>query len=255
MKPTPAPPLYYSTLAPFRALFASGIPLLTWHKIGPRPRGARLKGLYVSAELFARQLDELKAEGFNSISPGELPSQAGNTARQIVLTFDDGFRNVWEHALPRLRERQFRAIQFLVADRLGQHNEWDAAAGEVPEPLMDAAQVRDWLAAGNWIGSHTLTHPFLTQLAPAAAREEITASKRRLENLFGVAVEHFCYPYGDWNERVRDLVMEAGYRTACTTQFGFSTPETHRFELPRLTARYPSRKLKNVVDWLRRAVR
>lgn len=247
-------PAHYSSLAPFRDFFTTGVPMITWHKVGPRPRGARLKGLYVSKELFTRQLAELKVEGFTSISPGELPSQPGNEARQIVLTFDDGFRSVWEHALPLLAKGKFKAIQFLVADRIGRRNEWDVAEGEVPEPLMDEAQVRDWLAAGNWIGSHTLTHAALTRVPPALAREEITASRKRLEDLFGVAVEHFCYPYGDWDERVPDLVMEAGYRTACTTEPGINTPVTHRFELKRLTARYPSRKLKHLAGWLRRAV-
>ena len=248
-------PAHFSSLAPFLDLFQQGVPILTYHKVGPRPRGVRLKGLYVSAALFARQLAELKAAGFSSIAPGEWRAQPGNEAKQIVLTFDDGFRNVWEHALPVLRAQQCRAIQFLVADRLGQTNDWDAAVGEVPAPLMDRSQVCDWLAAGNWIGSHTLSHPYLTRLALAGAREEIAASKQRLEDEFGVAVEHFCYPYGDWNERVRDLVMAAGYRSACTTRGGINTPETHRFELQRFTARYASRNWKNVKLWLKNRVR
>ena len=225
--------------------------MLTWHKIGPRPRGARLKGLYVSAKLFAQQLAELRADGFTSISPGELPTHAGNPDKHIILSFDDGFRNVWEHGLPVLRAQNFHAIQFLVADRLGQRNEWDVATGEVPESLMNVAQIREWLVAGNAIGSHTLTHPYLTRLAPAVAREEITASKKRLEDIFGVAVEHFCYPYGDVNESVRELVLAAEYRTACTTEPGIITPSAPRHTLPRFTARYPSRNWRNIFAWLR----
>src|SRR5207245_147749 len=108
----------------------------------------------------------------------------------------------------------FTAIQFLPADFLGRRNEWDVGLGEAPEAIMDAAQVREWLAAGHDIGSHSLTHPFLTRLPPAQAREEISASRKKLEDLFGRPVEHFCYPYGDWDEPVRDLVEQAGYRTA-----------------------------------------
>ena len=70
---------------------------------------------------------------------------------------------------------------------LGKSNGWDVALGEASEPIMDAAQVRDWLAAGHDIGSHTLTHQFLTRLAPGEAREEISASKKRLEDLEGKA--------------------------------------------------------------------
>jgi peptidoglycan/xylan/chitin deacetylase (PgdA/CDA1 family) len=127
-------------------------------------------------------------------------------------------------------------------------------SGEAPEPLMDAGQVREWLAAGHQIGSHTLTHPWLTRLSPAAAREEIFASKKRLEDAFGVPVGHFCYPYGDWNPAVRDLVAEAGYRAACTTEPGLNTSGTDAFALRRFTARYPSRSLKAVWTRLRRRI-
>ena len=114
---------------------------------------------------------------------------------------------------------------------------------------MDAAQVSEWLAAGHEIGSHTLKHPWLTRLPAREAREEIVASKKKLEDLFGLTVEHFCYPYGDWNETVRDMVIEAGYQSACTTEFGINTPNTSPFAFKRITARYPSRNLK---AWLAR---
>ncbi len=246
-------PQYYNSLAPFRELFAQGNPILTYHKLGPRPWRVRLKGVYVSAKLFSTQLEELRRAGYLSrpLNTCTGPCQP----RQIVITFDDGYVNVLRHALGPLAQTGFKAIQFLPANFLGKCNEWDVALGEAQETIMDAIQVRDWLAAGHEIGSHSLTHPFLTRLPLDKAREEITASKKLLEDLSGRAVEHFCYPYGDWNEPVRDLVMQAGYRTACTTEPGVNTPATHPFELRRFTARYPSRKLKNVVGWLRQLAR
>ena len=244
-----ATPHYYTSLGEFRGLFATGNPVLTYHKVGPRPRGARLKGLYVSPALFARQLGELRDAGYCSGALGIAagPAQAG----RIGLTFDDGFVNVLEHALAPLRENGFSAIQFLVADLLGKTNEWEASAGERTEPLMDVAQVREWLAAGHDIGSHTRSHPFLTRLPVSAAREEIGASKKKLEDCFGRAIEHFCYPYGDWNPAVRDLVIAAGYRTACTTHTGVNSATDSPFELKRITARYRSRSLRNLVAWVR----
>jgi peptidoglycan/xylan/chitin deacetylase (PgdA/CDA1 family) len=174
----------------------------------------------------------------------ELP---GARARQIVFTFDDGFLNVSRYAIKPLAEHRFTAIQFLVADLLGQRNQWDIHQGEAGEPLMSLTEIREWLAAGHQIGSHTLTHPFLTRLPTAAAREEITASKKKLEDLFGLPIRHFCYPYGDWNPSVRDLVAEAGYATACTTEFGVNPPDTSPFALRRITARYPTRSLKGLL--------
>ena len=217
-----------------------------YHKLGPRPRGVRLKGLYVSRSLFERQLSELHGAGFTTPAHGPPPLCEGNPGRRIALTFDDGFTNVFQHGLEPLARHGFRAIEFLVADLVGRCNEWEIQEGETRQPLMEEAQIRDWLAAGHEIGSHTLTHPFLTQVPPAKAREEITASRKKLEDMFGRPIRHFCYPYGDWDETVRDLVIAAGYETACTTNAGVNAEADSPFALKRFTARYPSRNLKAI---------
>lgn len=239
-------PRYYSRLAPFAHLFSSSRPVLTYHHIGPRQRGARLKGLYLSPGLFSRQLDELHAAGFATPEFSSVLGPEPDAKPAVYLTIDDGFRDVFEHGLPVLRQHGFRAILFLVSDLLGQTNRWQEQVGDVSEPLMDQSQVRDWLAAGQEIGSHTRTHPWLTRISPDAAREEIGASKKLLEDRFGTRVDHFCYPYGDWNPAVRDLVAQVGYQTGCTTRVGLNPPGTSPFELRRFTARYPSRSLKEI---------
>jgi peptidoglycan/xylan/chitin deacetylase (PgdA/CDA1 family) len=245
---------YYHSLKPFRKWFETGFPILTYHKLGSRPRGARLKGLYVNEELFDRQLAELSEAGFTSAFLDRISStEPAKAQRNIALTFDDGFCNVFRVGLPLLARYKFRAIEFLVADLIGKSNEWEQREGEVAEPLMDAAQVREWLAAGHEIGSHTLTHPHLAQIPVAAARAEISDSKKKLEDKFGCPIHHFCYPFGNWNEAVRDLVMEAGYLTACTTQIGVNPPGTMPYLLKRFTARYPSRSFTAI--WSRMRMR
>jgi peptidoglycan/xylan/chitin deacetylase (PgdA/CDA1 family) len=242
-------PTYYTRLQPFAEWFKTGLPILTYHKVGPRPWGARLKGLYASQRLFETQVRELHAASYQTVSLDHI-SQLPAPPRSIVMTFDDGFEKVLRYGLRPLSERKFSAIEFLVADRLGKLNDWEMAEGEVPERLMDSAQVKKWLAAGQEIGSHTRTHPYLTRVSREQAWEEISSSKKRLEDLFGRAIEHFCYPYGDYNPAIRDLVAEAGYRTACTTRSGMNTASTHRFELHRITVRYPSRSLRQIKAWL-----
>lgn len=247
---SPALPEYYSRLAPFREWFRGGVPVLTYHKLGPRPRGARLRGLYVGAGLFGRQLGELRRDGFRSAGLHEISGCADNRDRRVVLTFDDGFASVLRHGIEPLAAHGFRAIQFLVSGLLGRTSEWQAAEGEVLEPLMDAVQVREWLAAGHEIGAHTVTHPRLTCLPHPRAREEIAASKKQLEDTFGLPVRHFCYPYGDWNAAIRDLVAEAGYDSACTVEPGVNTSATPPFERRRITARYRSRNWRNLLAWI-----
>ena len=177
-KSVPVPPDYYTSLPPFQALFETGRPCLTYHKLGPRPRGVRLKGLYLGKRLFERQLSELHRAGFQSASPEKLAGGDGNPDKSIALTFDDGFANVLRHRFGAAGEHGFRAIEYLVVDRLGGFNEWEVEEGEVREALMDVAEVKDWLAAGHEIGSHTLTHPHLSRIAPGRAREEILRAKR-----------------------------------------------------------------------------
>jgi peptidoglycan/xylan/chitin deacetylase (PgdA/CDA1 family) len=236
-------PQTYASLGPFREYFRGGLPILMYHKLGPRPRGVRLKGLYVGEKLFARQLSELRQAGYRSCDFDNLNA---SQPQQIGITFDDGYVNVLRYGLAPLAEHGFQAIQYIVADGLGGGNDWDIAHGEAYERLMDKAQIREWLVAGHRIGSHTLSHARLPELSPEKAREEIGASKKKLEDLFGVPVLHFCYPYGFWNERVRDLVIEAGYHTACTTRFGLNTAATPPFELLRIQARYQSWGLRGL---------
>ena len=245
-------PLYYTTQRDFADWFATAVPVITYHKLGPRPHGVKLKGLYISDALFRRQLDEWSEAGFRAGSVGEIGARDGNPAKRVVLTFDDGFENVLRCGLEPMRSHGFTAIQFLVADLVGKTNEWEQREGEVAERLMDVAQVREWLAAGHAIGAHTATHPHLTQVPLAQAREEIFASRQKLEDLFGRPVRHFCYPYGDWNPAVRDLVAEAGYETAVTTEPGVNLAGANRLALRRLTARYASRNWKNAWTAIRR---
>ena len=246
-------PAYYSRLAPFEKLFRRGTAILTYHHVAPRRRGARLKGLYVSPRLFARQMAEIASAGFSAPPFETVLMPSDEQRRRVYLTFDDGFRDVFENGLSLLTAHGFHGIQFLVSDRIGGANLWQQKLGDVCEPLMDEAEVRQWLAAGQEIGSHTRTHPRLTQLSEDAAREEIGASKKSLEDRFGVPIHHFCYPYGDWNQRVSELVAEAGYQSACTTENGIYTPGEAPFALKRFTARYPTRSLKALWARLRGA--
>jgi peptidoglycan/xylan/chitin deacetylase (PgdA/CDA1 family) len=232
-------PNVYTDLKPFRGLFAEGLPILTYHKLGPRPRGVRFKSLYVNEPLFARQLAELRAAGYASGSLDDAAAGPPPGDKRVVITFDDGFVNVLEHGLRPLADSGFKAMQYIIAGAIGGGNDWDVAQGEVYAPLMDRAQIGEWLAAGHAIGSHSLGHRRLSEIPVEQAREEIVTSKKKLEDLFGIPIHHFCYPYGAWNPQVRDLVMEAGYASACTTDHGVNAGGS-AFELRRIGAGYKS---------------
>jgi peptidoglycan/xylan/chitin deacetylase (PgdA/CDA1 family) len=237
-------PDYYTELAPFRGLFQEGHPILCYHKIAPPPTGARIKGLYLEPKLFLRQMSEITQAGLTSSFPGR---SAVSKKETITITFDDGFVSNLTEAVPLMKKVGVQAINYLVADRLGQTSDWEAREGGEADPLMDESQVREWLSAGHQIGAHTCTHPRLSFLSRDQAKEEIFASKKKLEDRFGLPMDHFAYPYGDYNQTTIELVREVGFKTAVTMHRGVNLPNTPLFELKRWTARYESRNLKNLL--------
>ncbi|NBT23275.1 MAG: polysaccharide deacetylase family protein [Verrucomicrobia bacterium] len=237
-------PDYYAELAPFADLFRQGQAILCYHKIAKPPKHARIKGLYLDPALFSRQMEELSSRGFASDPPGRPDGTAKN---RFTISFDDGFLNNLTEALPRMQKSNLRAINYLVADRLGQTSDWEGREGGEADPLMSESQIKEWLSAGHWIGAHTCTHPRLSRLSREQAKEEIFSSKKKLEDRFGIPVEHFAYPYGDYNQITVELVRSAGFKTACTMHRGINLPATSLFELKRWTARYPSRNLRNLL--------
>ncbi len=218
-----------------------GVVILMYHKIGAPLAGSRLHELYVGTRDFDRQMAELAAASQRPVPFGEAVETVAAGGSGFCLTFDDAFANVFDHALPILQTRGLRAMLFVVAGLVGAHDEWDHPVGEPPQPLMDERQIREWLAAGHEIGAHTVTHPALAEISPERARAEISDGKKMLEDRFGIAVRHFCYPYGSYDARVRDLVAEAGYATACAAAtspavFGANRPGVSPLELRRVMA-------------------
>ncbi len=232
-----------------------GVPVFAYHKIAVPPPATTDPFLYVSPQNFDQQLADLRRAGFTSAGLSEMPMAQDKRMLKTVITFDDGCCNAFQNSLEPLARHGVRAIQFLVSDFLGRKNEWDIAKGDWAENLMDEHQVRDWLAAGHEIGSHSSTHPNLRHVSAAQARQEISGSKKSLEDRFGVAVQHFCYPYGSWNEAVCDLVAEAGYSTACTMRFGVNTVAAPRFELRRIIPLSSVELLRKCGHRLRRMLR
>jgi peptidoglycan/xylan/chitin deacetylase (PgdA/CDA1 family) len=155
----------------------------------------------------------------------------------MVITFDDGYQCLHEHALPALVESGFTATVFLVANGIGRTNYWETAIGDVEEPMLTTPQIAEMRQAGLEFGSHTLNHPHLTALSPAEAAREIGDSRQALADLLGEACQSFAYPYGDWNRSVRDLVAAAGYTLACTTVRAAARPGDDPLALARLNIR------------------
>lgn len=219
-----------------RSLFEQGPAILTYHRVGRPPREAPDPFLYVTSAELDHQLAQAKAAGLRLVGVDEALDGGTMKPRTLAVTFDDGCVSTLEDAVPVLRKHGVQAIQFIVAGRIGGWNDWDLSKDDVPERLMDKEQIRDWLAAGMLIGSHSYSHRNIRKLGVAEARSEFFRSKGTLEDLFGVPIRHFAFPYGGWRKaELRDLVREAGYECAFTTEFGVSVSADEMLNLRRIT--------------------
>jgi peptidoglycan/xylan/chitin deacetylase (PgdA/CDA1 family) len=208
------------------------IRILYYHSISDAPMRSS-----VSPEAFAAQLEFLGRRGYSFLSMSAavdaLASPAALPERAIVVTLDDGFRDNYDEALPTLVRLGVPATVFLTAGYIGgDHLPTLTRTAFVPRPLS-WEQVGEMQAAGIEFGSHTVTHPMLTQVPADQARRELSDSKRMIEDRLGTAVRLFCYPRGDFDEGVKRLVREAGYGAACTTLPGVNDRRTDRFALRR----------------------
>lgn len=156
--------------------------------------------------------------------------------RSVAVTFDDGYRSVVESALPVLSELGVPATVFVIAGRLGEDNQWHGQWRTVPRlPLMSAADVREAADAGMGIGAHGWTHAPLPELEEERLAREVHEAGDHLEQVSGVSVRHFAYPYGLRGPREKAIVAER-YRTAVSATAGLVGSGAPVYDLPRLDA-------------------
>ena len=197
------------------------IAILTYHQVDAiPPKGAPFRSIYVTPGAFARQMAMLKLLGYTGLSmSGLMPYLRGERTGKVVgITLDDGYLNNLTHALPVLARHGFSATCYAVSQLAGKTNVWDAEIGMAQTPLMNVSELRQWVAGGQEIGGHTRHHVRLPQLDIATSRDEITQCKAELEHMLGSAVNHFCYPYGEFTPEHTEIAREAGFHTTTTTQ-------------------------------------
>lgn len=154
----------------------------------------------------------------------------------LVITFDDGFKGVYKHAFPVLKDHGWTATIFLVADLIGREDEWCRTSNPsgATYPLMNMDEILAMSAAGMRFHSHSRTHPRLPTLSDERLEDEVAGSRAALEGLLGTPVDCFAYPYGHLDVRVCDAVKRVGYRAAFSTQPGFNRPDVDRLRIRRL---------------------
>ena len=226
------------------------VPILLYHSISEAPSAA-LRPFTVTPEAFRRQLAVVAESGVTVLTVFELVERLGSPslpARPAVITFDDGFADFAEHALPALQEHGLAASLYVTTGYLD--GSPDGPAPERPQDrMLHWSQLGEIAAAGIEIGAHGQTHRYLDTLPPAAARREIVRSRALLEDVLGRPVESFAYPNGYSSPAVRRLVRGAGYASACAVRNTLSSTADDRFALARLTVR-DTTSIDELTDWL-----
>lgn len=202
------------------------VPILMYHHIGPMPEdNEEMKSITVTTERFGEQMKWLSDNQIRTITFAdahvELKGSSGIAMPSVILTFDDGYKDNVENGLPVLQKYQLKGVFFIITGFVGQ------------DGYMDWNDIRKLKEAGMEIGSHTVTHTALIGLTDdQSLRNELVHSKRALKDQLGVDAISFCYPFGEYDNRVLQFIKEAGYVFARTTRNGKWTVSDNWFSLP-----------------------
>lgn len=176
-------------------------PILLYHRIAETKKPTRYT---VSPEAFLQQMEWLQEQGYYPITPSKLVDALDNGAmlpeRPILITFDDGYLDVYEEAFPAMKAAGWPGTVYLIGNQVGKPGH------------LGPAEIADLVLAGWEVGSHSLSHANLRQSRNKV--EEIASSRTNLEELLLVPVETFAYPYGAANDEVIGLAQESGYLAA-----------------------------------------
>jgi peptidoglycan/xylan/chitin deacetylase (PgdA/CDA1 family) len=210
-----------------------------YHRVG-KAHNAWERKYCVSPERFAAHMHHLAKQGMKAVDiddfiawiAGEIDLPHGS----FLMTFDDGFYGIYEHAMPVLRELDWPATVFLVSSLLGQRDIWcekENPSGQT-YPLLGHAQIHEMRRQGFSFHSHSRTHADLTKISDEIMRNEIAGARAELEDALGSTVPYLAYPYGRYNERVVEIARQAGYRAAFSVQPGFNRPGIDPYKIRRL---------------------
>lgn len=217
--------------------------IFNFHHVESRFRHASRKNISITPIGLSRFIRTLRLVGLNIISMSEALQTSNptlNSDRCVVLTFDDGYVNNLEQALPVLEKERCPATVFVLPGRFSGTNVWDQ--GDLPEDerdqLMSFEQMKT-LAASPYItlGSHGMLHRRFPELSDAELHYELLESHRILSEQFPEAyLPVMAYPWGDYDERIVDMMAETPYLYGLTVETRPWQASDHRFKVPRYSA-------------------
>jgi len=207
---------------------SESVPVLLYHSVaaGAPPEQ---RGWVTPPEVFAEHMAFLADRGYHTLTVSEyaaLLNAPVTTAppSTVVITFDDGFADFTEHAVPALTRYRLRATMYVVTGCVGGTSSWLESIGEDQRPMLGWSDLTDLAWMGFEIGAHTHSHPQLDIIGRGAAWDEVRRSRGVLEDRLSRPVRSFAYPFGFHGARIRALVERAGFTSACAVKDAISGP-------------------------------
>ena len=172
---------------------------------------------WITPKQFSNQIAWLADNGYRTRSLSYSIQNSDNlSTKDIVITFDDGYRSLARYALPILSRYGFQATVYPVAAYVGLENSWDVNFFGRKFRHLDWQELHT-LASENWeIGSHSLKHDYLPSLSKAEVLHDLKTSRDILEQKLQISIQHLSLPFGRSNSLVLDSAFKAGYQTVTT---------------------------------------
>lgn len=209
------------------------VPILMYHYISEPPPGSDIYrvDLSVTPDQFRQQMAWLQENGYTTVDLYDL-SQAIVSHKElpekpVILTFDDGYVDNYQHAFPILGEFGYHGTFFIVTEFIDKARE-----GYMTWPMIE-----EMARAGHRMESHSRTHPDLRGMARDALIWEILGSQETLAAHIGYTPRYFCYPGGDYDAATIQMLRELDFWGAVTTTNGTWHGFNDRFEWSRVRMR------------------
>ena len=243
-----------------KKVHSRNIPILMYHKVPDKPLNSKHR-IFVVKDKFEKHLRFFKFRGLTSITFKEyLAYSKGEKSirefpkKPFILTFDDGYEDNYRNMLPLTEKFGFKGVLFLIGDFNNLHNNWDSGEDLEVNRLMTVQQKKAFVESGWEIGAHTYSHCNLTLIPQPQAVIEIQKGKSVLEETLQTNIISFAYPFGVYNEEIKNLVEKSGFEFGILTDSGGMYIEEDRFSVFRVSM-FPEENLfqlyKKTSSWYR----
>ncbi|MEG6584931.1 polysaccharide deacetylase family protein [Dendrosporobacter sp. 1207_IL3150] len=203
-----------------------GVPILAYHMVNEQQE------VYsIDTKDFDSQMKYLMDNGYTAISLNEyFQAREGRwqlPKKPIIITFDDGYIDNYQTALPILEKYGLKSTVFVISEAVGQPG------------YMTWGQIKAMQTRNTEIGSHTVSHVPLAQVDFEEKKRQVSVSKETIERNLGRPIEFLAFPFGSYDTTMPEILKKAGYRGACTGITGLNRNAQEAYTLKRINVPRP----------------